>query len=774
MDGNYGLRFAAILILALGCLYVLAPTFLQAESDELGTVGGADVVETEPALEAWFRAAEGTPTQATADVLEARLKALEVPLERIGFEGDRLVVHLAPGARKDRVEVLATQAGRATLHPLSAVGVEAAGLAEVDDVDAALSSALEAATLDATQVLPHTVAPAAGGGVRVSPALPEGPAVLSVDGRVVGWVSGPGEVLTPTTVPTDVIEGLDAALLASGPLEQTLARDVAEAVEPSEAEDAEEEVVVAETWWEPLLPNTVINRGLDIQGGIDLTLQVELDVAVADKVKRDRKSLQDLAVRDGFEVDIEQDRTRPALKLSHPGDFAALQTWIAKSSRDYAYTETLTADDGTEIHVYPLIDERIQEIEGQAVEQVLETLRKRVDSTGVKEPSIVKMGGGRINIQLPGVDDAQSAIDAIGTQAILTFRMVDEEIDQAGVAQVVNQAEQALPADQFADDDLLNEWLHAQELLPEDRVIRWQYEELADGTTERVAPLQLHDEVVLTGADVNDAAVRWDQNNQPYVMMNFKPRGGRIFCEVTTANVGKRFAIILDEEVRSAPNIREKICGGSASIEMAAAGDPTKEANTLALVLRTGSLTAPVSIGQVREIGASLGADAIRSGVIGSGIGGTITLLFMFVWYGRAGLVADIALVLNVLLVFSLLALFGATLTLPGIAGVALTIGMAVDANIIIYERIREELRLGVIPRKAVDTGYEKGVVAVLDANVTTAIAGIVLYSYGTGPIKGFAVTLLIGIVTTLVTALFVTRTFMEMLTRNSAARLRL
>jgi preprotein translocase subunit SecD len=247
-----------------------------------------------------------------------------------------------------------------------------------------------------------------------------------------------------------------------------------------------------------------------------------------------------------------------------------------------------------------------------------------------------------------------------------------------------------------------------------------------------------------------------------------------VFCTVTGEHVKDRFAIILDGEVKSAPQIRERICGGRASIELGSSLDALMEAETLALVLRTGSLNAPVSVGEVRQVGSTLGKDAINAGAYATLIGSILVLVFMSLWYRTAGILANMALGLNVLLVFSVLSLFGATLTLPGIAGVALTIGMAVDANIIIYERIREELKLGQHARKAVETGFEKGVVAVLDANVTTAIAGVVLFSYGTGPIKGFAVTLLIGIATTLTTALFVNRTFMELATRSSTARLRI
>jgi preprotein translocase subunit SecD len=259
-----------------------------------------------------------------------------------------------------------------------------------------------------------------------------------------------------------------------------------------------------------------------------------------------------------------------------------------------------------------------------------------------------------------------------------------------------------------------------------------------------------------------------------YVALEFKPAGGRKFAQITGDNVGKRFAIVLDRQARSAPVIREKIGGGRASIEMGA-GDPyqiQQDATILSLVLRTGALPAPVSIGEVRQVGAQLGADSIAAGVRATMVGGVLVVFFMFLYYRALGVVANIALGLNVACIMALLATMGATLTLPGIAGIALTVGMAVDANIIIFERIREELRLGKTARSAVDSGFDNALSAVLDANITTAIAGVVLYSYGTGPIKGFAVTLLVGIGTTLFTAVFVSRTLMDLIVRRSTTQL--
>ena len=280
--------------------------------------------------------------------------------------------------------------------------------------------------------------------------------------------------------------------------------------------------------------------------------------------------------------------------------------------------------------------------------------------------------------------------------------------------------------------------------------------------------------MILTGDDINDASVQWNQMGDSYVALEFKPAGGRKFAQITGDNVGKRFAIVLDRQARSAPVIREKIGGGRASIEMGA-GDPyqiQQDATILSLVLRTGALPAPVSIGEVRQVGAQLGADSIAAGVRATMVGGLLVVFFMFLYYRALGVVANIALGLNVACIMALLASMGATLTLPGIAGIALTVGMAVDANIIIFERIREELRLGKTARSAVDSGFDNALSAVVDANITTAIAGVVLYSYGTGPIKGFAVTLLVGIGTTLFTAVFVSRTLMDLIVRRSTTQL--
>ena len=269
----------------------------------------------------------------------------------------------------------------------------------------------------------------------------------------------------------------------------------------------------------------------------------------------------------------------------------------------------------------------------------------------------------------------------------------------------------------------------------------------------------------MTGKYLTDARVQIDsQYNEPYVSIKFDRKGGRIFERITEENVKKRLAIVLDKSIYSAPVIQEKITGGEARIT---GNFTTEEARDLAIVLRAGALPAPVNILEERTVGPSLGSDSIRKGIISMGVGGILVVLFMIIYYKGAGLIADLALILNILIIAGALAAFQATLTLPGIAGIILTIGMAVDANVLIFERIREEMNLGKTPRAAVEAGYDRATLTILDANITTLIAALVLFQFGTGPIKGFAVTLSLGVLSSLFTALFLTRLIFDYLLMN-------
>jgi preprotein translocase subunit SecD len=370
-----------------------------------------------------------------------------------------------------------------------------------------------------------------------------------------------------------------------------------------------------------------------------------------------------------------------------------------------------------------------------AVEQALETIRNRIDQFGVSEPDIRPQEGNRLLIQLPGIKDPKRAIALIGKTALLEFKLVDEE----------NSVQEALKGNIPPGDEIL-------------------YQVSVDRETghERKTPFLLKKRTALTGEYLTDARVQIDSRyNEPYVSISFDARGARLFEQVTGQNIKKRLAIVLDGKVNSAPVIQDKISGGKAQIT---GRYTTDEARDLAIVLRAGALPAPVKIIEERTVGPSLGKDSIQKGFKSMLIGGIVVILFMIIYYGLSGLIADLALLLNILFIMAGLAFFSATLTLPGIAGIILTIGMSVDANVLIFERIREEVRLGKTPRTAIESGYSKALVTILDAQLTTLIVALVLFQFGTGPVRGFAVTLSIGIVASLFTAIFLTRIIFDYL----------
>lgn len=544
---------------------------------------------------------------------------------------------------------------------------------------------------------------------------------------------------------------------------------------------AEAEEVVEAAWYEDLLPDQRINLGIDLQGGIDMTLEVMTDEALVSAVQRDIPAVSDQADKEGIKLaEVRRASGEPVLLIQGAEGVGidAIRLFMEKNFTGYAYLNTREVEGAggasSTFHAFGVTEDQAIYLADQAVQQALETLRNRIDETGVKEPTIVLKGGNRINVQLPGIDDIQQAVKAIGTTAVLEFSLVDEEVMKnfSGVERALLTAETEDPAI-FADDKALSDWMVRGGHIPADDMLIWEYTAGPEGET-RTTPYVVKQEIILTGDDINDARVGMNQFNEPYVSMDFKPHGGNIFADVTGENVGRRFAIILDDKVRSAPYIRERIGGGRASIEMGVTDYQLamEDAKVLSLVLRTGALPAPVTIGDIRQVGASLGEDAITAGELATTVGFILVMSFMLIYYRKLGLVSIAALSMNLLMVLALLAAVGATLTLPGIAGIALTIGMAVDCNIIIFERIRDERRLGKNDRSASDLGYAKSISAVLDSNITTFIAGVVLYTYGTGPIKGFAVTLMIGIVTTVFTGTFVSRTLTDLLTRKANSRL--
>jgi preprotein translocase subunit SecD len=404
---------------------------------------------------------------------------------------------------------------------------------------------------------------------------------------------------------------------------------------------------------------------------------------------------------------------------------------------DTRYSEYTKEDDSSkEGPSYRLVldSEAKTQVRQMAADQVLKSIRNRIDQFGVSEPDIRPQEDYRLLIQLPGVKDPDRALALINQTALLEFKLVDDSMT----------AEAALGGTVPSGSEIL-------------------YEVSTNpGTGDLIKnPYLLKKRTLLTGEYVKDASVRFDQYNEPYVSLSFDSKGGRQFARITEQNVGKQLAIVLDNNVHSAPVINEPIPSGEAMISGRYTIDTARD---LAIVLRAGALPAPVNILEERTVGPSLGQDSIDKGRNSMIIGGVIVLVFMIIYYGFAGLIADLAVLLNILFIMSALAALEATLTLPGIAGMILTVGMAVDANVLIFERIREELRLGKPPRAAIEGGYSKALVTILDANVTTFIVALVLFQFGTGPIRGFAATLSIGIVASLITAIFVTRVVFDYL----------
>ncbi|MDY6825277.1 MAG: protein translocase subunit SecD [Thermodesulfobacteriota bacterium] len=479
------------------------------------------------------------------------------------------------------------------------------------------------------------------------------------------------------------------------------------------------------SWW----PHKTINLGLDLQGGMHLVLEVETEKAVEARISNLARELRN-GVRENRirHATIDARGTRLMTMVRGKSNIEEFNKLL---DNDFSHLEKEPLSDelNTQELALSLPEKRMAEIKHMAVQQALQTIRNRIDEFGVNEPSIRIQGKRRILVQLPGVTDTQRAKDLIGRTAQLEFRLVDEEHD----------VQDALDGN-----------------VPQDSEILYQVKTSEQAGETRRIPFLIKKETPLTGADLADARVQIDSRyNEPYVSIEFNRKGAQIFAQLTEKNIKKRLAIVLDNKVYSAPVIQDRITGGSAQIT----GNFTDaEARDLAIVLRAGSLPAPVKILEERTVGPSLGKDSIQKGLMSMAIGGIIVILFMAVYYKWAGIVADFALLANILLIAAGLAAFQATLTLPGIAGVILTIGMAVDANVIIFERVREELRVGKTARAALAAGFDRATLTVLDANVTTLIAALVLFQFGTGPVKGFAVTLSLGVLASLFTALIVAR----------------
>ena len=462
--------------------------------------------------------------------------------------------------------------------------------------------------------------------------------------------------------------------------------------------------------------------GLDLRGGSYLLLQVDIAAAQRERLNTTidsvRNTLRDAHI--GYTgLNVEGDAITFTIRETDRVEDAKRE--LVKIDPDLTVE---IAQDGTGTMKFSAAATETRR--RQAVEQSIEIIRRRIDETGTKEPTIQREGQDRILVQLPGVDNPQRIKDLLGKTAKLTFQLVDQSVT------VEDARRGRLPP--------------GDEILPSVDEGRGR----GGGGGSYVVRKR-----VMVGGDTLVDAQATFQNNEPVVSFKFDSIGGKKFGDATRENVGKPFAIVLDNKVISAPVIREPILGGSGIIS---GSFTVQSASDLALLLRAGALPAPISILEERTVGAELGADSIHAGAVASIVGVILVIVFMVLFYGLFGVFADIALMFNLCLMLGALSLLGATLTLPGIAGIALTMGMAVDANVLIYERIKEELRGGRSMLSSLEAGFTRAFGTILDSHVTTLVAGILLYWLGSGPVKGFAVTLSIGVLTSLFSAILVTR----------------
>jgi preprotein translocase subunit SecD len=500
-------------------------------------------------------------------------------------------------------------------------------------------------------------------------------------------------------------------------------------------------------WAKAVLPNKGITLGLDLQGGIHMVMEVEEARAVEISVDRTVTALQDQLVDKKIPVESVK-RTGPEV-ITIQFQNADLKAQIQKLSDDYpTFTERESAGSATSL-VWELRDPEAKRIKDSAINQALETIRNRIDQFGVAEPVVQRQGLNQIVVQLPGVKEPKRAKDLIKETALLEFKMLDED------NQMRVDLPTRIPKDKEAE--ILQQF---ESKVPEGDQILFERAVDKDTGREYRIPYLVKKRVMLTGDVLSDARVSIGQFNDPYVSITFDSRGGQEFERITGDNVKKRMAVVLDNTIYSAPVIQERISGGRAQIT---GTFTTQEANDLAIVLRAGALPAPLKIVQDLTVGPSLGQDSIDKGVRATLFAGVMVVIFMMVYYRLSGAIADFALILNLLCLMGALSALTATLTLPGIAGIVLTIGMGVDSNVLIFERIREELRNGKAVRTAIDGGYDKALLTIIDSHVTTLITGVALFLFGTGPIKGFAVTLCLGITINLFTALVGTKVIFDL-----------
>ncbi len=477
-----------------------------------------------------------------------------------------------------------------------------------------------------------------------------------------------------------------------------------------------------------------IPLGLDLKGGAQLLLEVDTGVMLKEKSAQLYDEVRSAMI----------DRDKGVIRFSDLHNTGSGVSLVIKDNNDVSKAKGRLkkilgnnvdiSSSGKNLTVSYTAKAR-EEMITDAMSRSIEIVRRRIDALGTKEPSIQSQGGKYILVQLPGVSDPEHIKNLIGQTAKLSFHLVNENITPEQLA-----SNRAPSGTMFLSD--------------------------IDNPDRKIA---VYSRIEVSGDSLKNSEASFDQNNMPVVTTEFDASGTRRFAKLTTEHVNERFAIVLDDKVLSAPTIREPIPGGRGQIS---GGFTLQTAKDLAVLLRSGALPAPLSVIEERTVGAGLGADTIATGKIGSVVGVIFILVFMMMLYGIFGLIADVVLIVNLLMIVGVSALFGATLTLPGIAGIVLTLGMAVDANILPFERIRDEVRSGVPTLRAVDYGFHRSTKTVMDGELTNLICALILFQFGAGPIRGFAVTLSIGVMTTLFTCLMLTRVFVDYYMNGKSKRI--
>ncbi len=518
------------------------------------------------------------------------------------------------------------------------------------------------------------------------------------------------------------------------------------------------------------LSNKSVVYGLDIQGGLHLVMGVDVREVIKEQTKRDAVSLKDYLTEQGanvVSVAPQQAGTREDIVIQ-TSSVDEVKRLITQD-----WTSYLIIDDTPSSVSIRKNEVSLGDLKKRTVDQAIETIRNRIDEFGVAEPSITAQGDDRILVQLPGIEDSTKAKELINRTARLTFMLVAKDNNPAELGGWITEAEKA--GDYDIKKTSYREYVKRinvdlKDKLKDNQMVLFSRAENAEDLETGKVPY-LVEKTSLGGDDLRDAFVAMGEFNEPEISLTFNPEGARKFAEITGENVGRQLAIVLDDVIYSAPNIQGKIPGGRGRITLGGGRNyeaMMEEARTISMALRAGALPAKLEQLEERTVGPTLGADSIAKGKKAILIGGVLVICFMLFYYKVFGLLANLALGLNMFLILAVLTSLEATLTLPGIAGIALTIGMAVDANVIIFERIKEELKKGSALAVAIREGYSKGFSAIFDANITTAATSIILMYFGTGPVRGFAVTLLIGIITSVFTAVFVTRTVLEYIVGRS------